>query len=280
MARGLREADAAIVTLTERIDSVLLARTTRLKVIANCAVGYNNIDVSAAAAHGIVVANTPDVLTESTADLAWALLLAAARRIVEGHGLIRSGAWRGWEPTQLLGSEVSGKTLGIVGFGRIGRAVARRALGFSMSVVYVAGHSIPPPPGTSWRQVSLPTLLTESDFVSLHVPLVPETHHLIGAKELAMMRPTAFLINTSRGPIVDEDALADAVKAGTVAGAGLDVYEREPSVHPVLLTLPQVVTLPHLGSATLATRVRMGMMCVDNVLAVLHGRTAPNQIRL
>lgn len=279
LAQGLRCADAIIPTLTEQIDATLLQETPRLKVIANHAVGYNNIDLQAATARGIVVTNTPDVLTNATADLTLALLLAVARRIIEGHRLVQTGAWTGWEPTQLLGAEVSGQTLGIVGMGRIGQAVARRAMGFGMTVLYASRTSVPSPDSmTPWRQVTLETLLRQSDFISLHVPLTPDTHHLIGKKAFSLMRPTAILLNTSRGPVVDEAALAAALKDGRLAGAGLDVYEEEPKIHPGLLDLPQVVTLPHLGSATLDTRVRMGMMCVENVLAVLEGRPAPNRV--
>lgn len=279
LAQGLQHADALISTLTEQIDATLLEAAPRLKVIANHAVGYNNIDLQAANARGIVVTNTPDVLTDATADLTWALLLAVARRITEGHRLVQTGTWTGWEPTQLLGAEVSGQTLGIVGMGRIGQAVARRAMGFGMTVLYASRTSVPSPdPMKPWRHVTLETLLRQSDFVSLHVPLTQDTHHLIGGKAFSSMRPTAILLNTSRGPVVDEAALAAALTDGRLAGAGLDVYEEEPKVYPGLLALPQVVTLPHLGSATLNTRVRMGMLCVENVLTVLEGRPAPNRI--
>lgn len=279
LSQGLRDADAVICTLTERMDDALLQSAPHLKVIANHAVGYNNVDLQAAKARGIVVTNTPDVLTDATADLTWALLLAVARRVTEGHHLVRRGDWTGWEPTQLLGAEVSGQVLGIVGMGRIGQAVARRAMGFGMTLLYASRTSVPPPdPRWPWRHVTLETLLQESDFVSLHVPLTADTHRLIGTDALRLMRPTAFLINTSRGPVVDEAALAAAIQEGRLAGAGLDVYEDEPTVHPTLLALPQVITLPHLGSATLGTRVRMGMLCVENVRAVLEGRSAPNRV--
>ncbi|MDE3226297.1 MAG: D-glycerate dehydrogenase [Nitrospirota bacterium] len=279
LAQGLRRAEAIIPTLTERIDATLLQEAPRLKVIANHAVGYNNIDLPAATARGIVVTNTPDVLTDATADLTWALLLAVARRITEGYRLVQTGAWTGWEPTQLLGADVSGQTLGIVGMGRIGQAVARRAMGFGMTVLYASRTSVPSPDSMApWRQVTLETLLRQSDFISLHVPLTPDTHHLIGGKAFSLMRPAAILLNTSRGPVVDEAALAAALNDGRLAGAGLDVYEEEPKIHPGLLALPQVVTLPHLGSATLNTRVRMGVLCVENVLAVLEGRPAPNRV--
>lgn len=275
---GFREADAAICTLTEQIDQDVLIAAPRLRVIANYAVGYNNVDVAAAQARGMVVTNTPDVLTEATADLTWALLLAAARRIPEGHELMQGGAWKGWEPTQLLGADVSGQVLGVIGMGRIGRAVARRAAGFNMRVLYYSRAPTPSTLDERWRRVSFEQILAHSDFLSLHVPSTPDTRHLIGAKELRRMRPTAFLINTSRGPVVDEAALVDALREGRLAGAGLDVFEQEPHMHPGLRSLPHVVTLPHLGSATLSTRTRMGMMCIENIVAVLEGRPAPNRV--
>jgi len=279
LLKGLSEAHAAICTLTEQIDGEVLKAAPDLRVIANYAVGYDNIVVKEAKARGIVVTNTPDVLTETTADLTWALLLATARRLLEGDHMVRSGAWTGWEPTQLLGTDVYGKTLGIIGMGRIGRAVARRAMGFKMPVLYHnRGKLDLSTQNDQWRQMSLQDVLAGSDFVSLHVPLTVETHHLIGEAELRLMRPTAYLINTARGAVVDEAALVAAVQAGRLAGAGLDVYEQEPALHPGLRTLPQVVTLPHLGSATLHTRIQMGMICVQNILAVLEGRPAPNRV--
>ncbi len=268
-----------ICTLTEAIDQRLLEASPRLRVIANYAVGFNNIAVEAAKARGIVVTNTPDVLTDSTADLTWALLLATARRIAEGHALVQSGEWRGWEPTQLLGVDLTGKTLGILGMGRIGQAVARRASGFEMAVLYHSRRPLSDSARSSlWRHVPMEELLTVTDVLTLHLPLADDTRHIIGGTQLRRMKPTALLINTSRGPVVDEAALSEALRAGRVAGAGLDVYEDEPRVHPGLMGLPQVVTLPHLGSATLAARTRMGMMCVENVEAVLAGRPAPNAV--
>lgn len=276
---GLREAQGAICTLTERIDREILEEAPNLRVIANYAVGYNNIDLEAARAQGIVVTNTPDVLTEATADLTWALLLAVARRVPEGHRLVQQGEWTGWEPTQLLGAEVHGMTLGIVGMGRIGQAVARRASGFTMPILYCSRRPVSQPVQEQpWRLVPLDELLSSSDFISLHVPLTSETHHLIGARELHLMRPTAYLINTARGPVVDEAALVEALRGGRPAGAGLDVYEQEPALHPGLRSLSQVVTLPHLGSATLDARVRMGLVCIENVHAVLEGRPVPNRV--
>jgi glyoxylate reductase len=276
---GLCRADAAIVTLGDHIDSETIRAATRLKILANYAVGYNNIDLAAARQRGLIVTNTPDVLTDATADLTWALILATARRVVEGDALVRSGRWTGWSPTQLLGAEVSGKTLGIIGMGRIGQAVAHRAVGFRMPVRYhtrqpLATLSLP----REWEYRPLRGLLAEADVVTIHVPLTPATHHLIGARELSWMRPTAFVINTARGPIVDEAALAVALKAGTIAGAGLDVFEQEPVINPGLAELRQVVLLPHLGSATLHARVQMGRVCLENIHAVLDGRPAPNQI--
>lgn len=275
---GAALAEAVICTLTERIDAEVLDAAPRVKVIANYAVGYDNIDVDAARSRGVIVTNTPDILTETTADLTWALLLATARRLIEGHWMVQQGRWTGWEPTQLLGTDVFGKTLGIVGMGRIGQAVAKRAAGFNMPVLYCRRSKIALPDHHTWRQTSLDEILDRSDFVTLHVPLTSETYHLIGAAQLQRMRPTAVLINTSRGAVIDEAALVAALREGRLAGAGLDVYEREPELHPGLRELTQVVTLPHLGSATLDTRVRMGMVCIENVRAVLAGFPAPNRV--
>lgn len=275
---GIRNADALICTLAERIDASVLIHASRLRVIANYAVGYNNIDLQAAHANNIVVTNTPDILTESTADLTWALLLATARRIPEGHRLVQHGAWMGWEPRQLLGSDVSGRTLGIIGMGRIGRAVAQRAAGFNMPVLYHTRTAKSFPNQSTWKRVPLDEVLTDSDFVTLHIPLTQDTHHLIGRRELALMRRGAYLINVARGPVVDEAALVEALQEGRLAGAGLDVYEHEPNIHPGLFDCSHAVTLPHLGSATHSTRIRMGMVCLDNILAVLEGRPAPNRV--
>jgi glyoxylate reductase len=277
---GLCHADAAIVTLGDKIDAETIHAATRLKILANYAVGYNNIDLAAARQRGLIVTNTPDVLTDATADLTWALILATARRVIEGDALVRSSHWTGWSPTQLLGAEVSGKTLGIIGMGRIGQAVARRAVGFRMPVRY---HTRSPlaasSPPCEWAHRSLQDLLGEADVVTIHVPLTPHTHHLIGVRELAWMRPTAFLINTARGQIINEGALVDALKTGVIAGAGLDVYEQEPALYPTLAQLKQVVLLPHLGSATVHARVQMGLVCLENIHAVLDGRPAPNQVQ-
>ena len=278
LRRGFAAAQAVICTLTDRIDASVLSHATKLKIIANYAVGYNNIDLPAAAQRGIIVTNTPDVLTDATADLTWALLLALPRRVVEGDAWARTGRWPGWTPTQMLGADVSGKTLGIIGMGRIGQAVAQRAVGFRMPVIYAGRHSISSPPGVSWTRRPLDDVLAESDFVSLHVPLTEATRHLIDRRRLALMKPTAFLINTSRGPVIDEAALISALETKTIAGAGLDVYEHEPDVPVRFVSLPNVILLPHLGSATLETRVRMGLICLDNIAAVLGGRPALNQV--
>lgn len=276
---GLHEAEAAIVTLSERIDAETIRGASRLRVLANYAVGYNNIDLATADARSLIITNTPDVLTDATADLTWALLLATARRLTEGDALVRSGAWTGWNATQLLGAEVAGRTIGIIGMGRIGQAVARRAAGFHMRVLYHARHPVTPMTSSDqWERVSLSELLRQADFVSVHVSLTEGTRHLIGAPELALMRQTAILINTARGQIVDEAALVEALQTQRIAGAGLDVYEEEPHVHPELISLQNVVLLPHLGSATWSTRVQMGMICLHNIEAVLAGRPAPNRV--
>lgn len=276
---GVRDAQAAICTLNERMDAGILSAAPSLRVIANYAVGYNNIDVEAAKARGIVVTNTPDVLTNATADITWALILAVARRVVEGDQLVRRNQWTGWSPTQLLGVDLAGKTLGIIGMGRIGQAVARRAIGFEMNVLYSTRSERPLQlPNPAWQRVSFEELLRRSDFLSPHIPLAPDTHHLINDAALRLMKPTAFLINAARGPVVDEAALVQALQEHRLAGAGLDVYEREPELQQGLRELPQVVLLPHLGSATTETRIRMGMMCVENVLAVLEGKPAPNRV--
>jgi len=274
---GVRDAEALLPTLSERVDAELLTHAARLRVVANYAVGYNNIDLAATRNKGVTVTNTPDILTDTTADLAWALLLAVARRLPEGHRLVQEDQWTGWEPRQLLGSDVYGKTLGIIGMGRIGQAVARRAGGFGMRVIYHSRGAVKNEPAV-WTAVSFDQVLVESDFLSLHVPLTPETHHLLSAPQLKQMRPTAYLLNTARGPIVDEAALVEALTAGQLAGAGLDVYEQEPDIHPGLRRLPNVVTLPHVGSATLATRIRMGMVCLENLVAVFEGKTPPNRV--
>jgi glyoxylate reductase len=275
LRQGFSEADAVICTLSDCVDASLLSYAARLKIVANYAVGYNNIDLAAAKARGVVVTNTPDVLTDATADLAWALLLAVARRVGEGDRLMRTGEWSGWAPTHMLGADVSGKTLGIIGMGRIGQAVARRAAGFRMPVLYASRRPCPSPPGApSWHHVPMDEVLRQADFISLHVPLTASTRHMISRKELASMKPTSILINTSRGAVVDEAALVEALKNAVISGAGLDVYEEEPLLHQGLAGLPNVVLLPHLGSATLETRVHMGLICLENIAAVLSGSQA------
>ena len=274
LARHARDADGLICMLTDRVDGRLVGPASRLRVISQMAVGYDNIDVAFATARGIPVGNTPGVLTEATADLTFALILAVARRVVEAERFLRDGRWRTWDPSGLLGLELSGATLGIVGYGKIGRAVARRAGGFGMDIV-VANRS--PVADSDVRQMSLDEVLGASDIVTLHVPLSPDTKHLIAAPQLRAMKDTAFLINTARGPIVDQPALADALHAGTIAGAGLDVAEVEPiPAGDPLLAAPNCVLLPHIGSATLATRSRMASMAVDNCLAGLRGDPLPN----
>lgn len=266
-----------VATLNDRLDAQVFDEAPNLRVVANYAVGYNNIDLAAAGSRGIIVTNTPGVLTDATADLTWALIFAVTRRLGEGERLVRGGGWTGWSPTQLLGLDLRDATLGIVGMGRIGRAVGLRARGFGMRVLY-ASRSEPRDIDPAWRRASLAELLSEADVVSLHVPLTSETHHLIGARELAALKPTAYLINTARGAVVDEAALAEALRHGTLAGAGLDVYEHEPVIHPELLASDKTVILPHLGSATEGTRERMGTMVMENLLAVLEERAPPNPV--
>ena len=268
----LEPADALISLLDVRVDDELLAAGPRLRLVANCAVGYDNVDVAAATRRGVLVSNTPDVLTDATADLAFALLLAAARRLREGQELVASGRWEGWAPDQLLGQSVAGCTLGIVGLGRIGQAVARRARGFDMEILYTGPRDVPQAAALGARRVTFEELLARADAITLHVPLGPETRHLIDAAALARMKPTAILVNTSRGACVDEAALAAALERGAIAGAGLDVFEEEPAVHPGLLASPRAVLAPHLGSATLAARGGMARLCAEAVAAVAAGR--------
>jgi glyoxylate reductase len=272
----LRDADGLICHITSAVDDEVLGASPTLRVVANVAVGFNNIDVAAARRRGIVVTNTPDVLTETTADFAWALLMAAARRVVEADQFARSGQWQRWEWQLLWGLDVHGKTLGVAGFGRIGRAVARRAQGFGMRVLYHDAFRAQPDTERDLRAafVDLPTLLRESDFVSLHTPLLPETRHLIGEAALRSMKPTAILVNAARGPIVDEAALVRALTEGWIAGAGLDVFEDEPTIHPGLLGLRNVVLAPHIASASRDTRSAMATLAVRNCLAVLQGKPA------
>ncbi len=276
----LRGRQGLVCLITDTIDVPLLDACPGLKVVSNVAVGFNNIDVAAATQRGVVVTNTPDVLTETTADFAWTLLMATARRLVEADRYVREGKFTQWEFMLLLGGDIHGKALGIVGFGRIGRAMARRALGFNMRVLYQDAVAADAATEKELRatRVDTATLLRESDFVTLHTPLLPETQHLINAQSLRTMKKTAYLVNASRGPVVDEAALAQALKEGRIAGAGIDVFEREPEVHPALIGLPNVVLAPHIASASSDTRVKMARLAVDNCLAVLEGRTPPTPV--
>ena len=271
-----------VAQLTDRFNAEQIARLEGVRVISDVAVGYDNVDLDAATRHGILITNTPDVLTDTTADLAFALMLATARRLVEGHLYVHSGQWRRWAIDLLAGHDVHHKTLGIVGMGRIGLAVARRGRGFSMRILYCDARRAPE---ETERELGLEfvdreRLLRESDFVSLHVPLMESTRHLIGAAELALMKATAILVNTSRGPVVDEAALAEALAAGRIGGAGLDVFEREPEVHPGLLKLDNVVLEPHIGSASIDTRRGMSMLAARNCAEALEGRRPPNLVNV
>lgn len=275
LCAAVGDVDAVVCLLTDRIDAdVLDAGAGRLTVVANVAVGYDNIDMKAAAERGIAVTNTPGVLDETTADLAFLLILGAARLASEAERDLRARRWDGWEITEYLGVDVHGATLGIVGFGRIGRAVARRASGFGMQVRHHTRHDTGIP---GWTD-DLDGLLATSDFVSLHTPLTDETRHLLDARRLALMKPTAVLVNTARGPVVDEEALADALHEGRLFAAGIDVYEYEPLIAERLLTAPRAMLLPHLGSASVATRTRMAHLACEGAIAVLAGRTPSNLV--
>jgi glyoxylate reductase len=272
--------DGLVCVISETIDEDLLAARPGLRVVSNVAVGYNNVDVAACTRRGVVVTNTPDVLTETTADFAWTLLMATARRLAEADRYTREGRFRQWEYMLLLGGDVHGKTLGVVGFGRIGRAMARRALGFGMRVLYQDAVAADAAAERELRatRTDLATLLRESDFVTLHTPLLPETRHLITAESLRTMKKTAYLINAARGPVVDEAALVRALREGWIAGAGLDVFEEEPKVHPGLIDLSNVVLAPHIASASHETRLQMATLAVENCLAVLEGKTPPTPV--
>ena len=283
LRQALAAADGVLCTVTDRIDGEVLAvQPMRARILANFGVGYNHIDMGSARKRGLVVTNTPGVLTEATADLAMALMLMVARRLGEGERQLRSGDWKGWAPTHLMGRDVSGQTLGIIGFGRIGKAVARRARrGFGMNVLCHTPRAIEDSVArdSEVQAVELDELLGLSDFVSLHCPVTPATRRLMNRERLARMKPSAVLINTARGEIVDEAALVEALTSGVIAGAGLDVYEREPELPSGLLALPNVVLLPHLGSATESTRTAMGMKAVDNLLAFFAGETAMDEVK-
>lgn len=269
LAERVRGKQALVTMFTDLVDATVLEAGSDLKVVATVAVGFNNIDVTAARARGVVVTNTPDVLTGATADLTWSIILGLMRRIVEGDRLVRKGGWKGFAFDFMLGSDLAGKQLGIVGLGRIGRAVASRARAFGMRVAHTRGT---PAPGEAAEAMPFDRLLSTSDVVSLHCPLTPDTRHLIDQPALMRMKRSAYLVNASRGPIVDEAALAWALTNRLIAGAGLDVYEEEPAVHPDLLGLDNVVLVPHLGSATTETRTAMAELAAQNVVAVVSGK--------
>ncbi len=273
--------DALLCHLTDVIDeSLLQAAGSRLKIVANYAVGHDNVDLAACRRHGVFASNTPGVLTESTADIAFALLLAVARRLREGEAMVRAGKFRGWAPQMLLGREINGKILGLIGAGRIGQAMARRARGFVMELLYHQRTPLSQKVASELglRFAALDELLERSDFVSLHCPLTEQTRHLLDRRELARMKPDAILVNTARGAVVNEAVLVEFLQQGRLGGAGFDVYENEPALSPGLAALDNVVLLPHIGSATLETRRRMGEMAVDNILAALQGRRPPNAL--
>jgi glyoxylate reductase len=277
--RRVKEKEGLVCLLTEKVNDDLLRAAPKLRIAANVAVGYDNIDVDACTKRGVVATNTPGVLDETTADFAWTLMMAVARRLSEGEQLARSGNWKGWNLDQLCGADIWGKTLGLVGFGRIGRAVARRALGFQMKVIYTdavkAPDEVEKPLNAQFRDMN--SLLAESDFISLHVPLLPETRGLFDSPKFYRMKPTAFLINTSRGSVVEEAALVAALDAKKIAGAALDVFENEPFIHPGLKR-SNVVLAPHLASASLETRTRMAVMAAENVVALFKGQLPPNML--
>lgn len=275
----IKDKDAVLCLLSDQIDAQVMEAAKKVKVFANYAVGYDNIDLKAAKERGIFVTNTPDVLTHATAELAWALLFAAAKNIVPADNYTRQGHFKGWGPLLFLGQEITGKTLGVVGGGRIGTAFARKAQGFGMKLLYFSNNPNQEfEEDTGAKFVDKETLLRESDYISLHVPLLPSTRHFIGEKEFKMMKKTAVLINTARGPVVDEEALVEALKNKEIFSAGLDVYEEEPKIHPGLVELDNVVILPHIGSAGLETRTKMAAMAANNILAALKGENPPNQI--
>jgi glyoxylate reductase len=275
--RRVKDKEALVCLLTEKVNDELLQAAPQLKVAANVAVGFDNIDVAACTKRGVVATNTPGVLDETTADFAWTLLMAVARRLGEGDALARSGNWKGWDLDQLVGTDVWGKTLGIVGFGRIGRAMARRASGFQMKLIYAdavrAGPDIEKELGAEFREMN--ALLADADFISLHTPLLPETRGLFNADKFSRMKRTAYLINTSRGPVVHENDLVAALESGKIAGAALDVFENEPGIHPGLRRA-NVVLAPHIASASLETRTKMACMAAENVVALLQGRRPAN----
>ncbi len=275
--RRVKDKEAMVCLLTEKVNDEFLQAAPKLKIAANVAVGFDNIDVAACTQRRVVATNTPGVLDETTADFAWTLLMAVGRRLLEGDTLARSGNWKGWDLDQLVGTDVWGKTLGIVGFGRIGRAMARRARGFQMKVIYTDAVRATPDVerelGAEYREMN--ALLAEADFISVHTPLLPETRGLFNAEKFGRMKRTAFLINTSRGPVVPEGDLVAALENGKIAGAALDVFEKEPAIHPGLRR-PNVVLAPHIASASLETRTKMAVMAAENVVALLQGRRPAN----
>jgi len=277
--RRVKDKEGLVCLLTEKVNEEFLRAAPKLRIASNVAVGFDNIDVAACTKRGVVATNTPGVLDETTADFAWTLLMSVARRLSEGEALARSGNWKNWNLDQLVGTDVWGKTLGIVGLGRIGRAVARRASGFQMKIIYTDAQRAPSDVecalGAEFCDMN--KLLAESDFITLHVPLLPETRGLFDAPKFYRMKPTAFLINTSRGPVVDEAALVAALEAGKIAGAGLDVYENEPFIHP-WLKRTNVVLAPHIASASLETRTKMACMAAQNVVALFSGQLPPNML--
>ncbi|MHB8508188.1 MAG: 2-hydroxyacid dehydrogenase [Candidatus Dormibacteria bacterium] len=270
--------EGLLTLVRDRVTDDVLEDLPMLRVVANYGVGYDNIDVAAATRRGVLVTNTPDVLTEATADLAFALILAVARRLGEGERLVRAGGFGGWDPRMLIGADVHGATIGLVGMGRIAQAVARRAAGFSMTVLYHSRTEVAEAVAAGWQRVELEHLLTRADFVSVHVPLGPETRHLLDARRLRLMKSSAYLINTARGPVVDEAALVTGLREGWLAGAGLDVYEREPELAEGLAGLDNVVLLPHLGSATLGARSEMARVAATNLVRALGGHLPPNPV--
>ena len=279
LLKRIQGVDAALTLLTEKVDAEFFdAAGPGLRIVANHAVGFDNVDVPEATRRGVPISNTPDVLTETTADLAWALLLAAARRIPEGDRFLRSRTPWIWGPQMMLGVDVHGKTLGVVGFGRIGQAVARRASGFGMKVIYSSSSGPRKVDGIDAELREFGDLLAEADFISINVALNDGTRHLFGEEQFRVMKPTAVLVNTARGPVVDEAALARALKAEEIFAAGIDVFEKEPEVHPELLECENAVIIPHLGSATIDTRVAMGMLAAENLFAVFDGRKPPTLI--
>ena len=274
---AIGDAEGVLCLLTDKVDAEAMAAAPKAKGFANYAVGFDNIDVAEATRRGVPVSNTPDVLTDATAEMAWALLFAVARRVVESDGLMRSGGWKGWGPLQFIGGDVAGKTLGVVGGGRIGQAFARKSRGFDMPILYCDERpSEAMERDLGARRVSLGELLAESDFVSVHVPLLPSTRHLVDAAALRRMKRTAYLVNTARGPVVDEAALVEALRSGVIAGAGLDVYEDEPRAAEGLASLPNVVMTPHTASATVSSRNGMAVKAARNLIAMVEGKKAPD----